>query len=235
MYTPGESVVPYMNSFYDTYGSGWYCGSIWGANCSESPFFDPTMCQHIPSNVSVTPFIDSAYLYASPNATSSILVSCNHWSNDPSLNVSLFFTTNGTLPDIRGRCHSNGLRCLGSALVSFGPNDTPAFIVARCVQQGMVPSRIAYARRIPWDDVTNGSWCNTPQAIKALPSPTYRELSLPLCNHIVFGSQCDGQTVVQGAQVPTTKTASSTGSGSPRSAAFIASHLMAVVVFSFHQ
>lgn len=202
MYTPGESIVPYMKSTYDTYGAGLYCGSIWGANCSTSPYFDPTMCQYSPTNVSVTPYISYENLYRPPGTSASILVSCDAWTDDASLNISLYFTTNGTLPDITGPCHSNGVRCLRGALVAYGPNDPPPLIVARCVQQGMLPSRIAYAKRIPWDDEVNGLWCDAPHAIKALPSATYRELSLPRCNHISFGALCDGQTIVAGAQLP---------------------------------
>lgn len=201
MFTPGTSIEPYVNSPLDTFGAGSYCGFSQNVPCGRtSPYVDPSMCQHLPSNVTPTPYIEETHLRGSASEAGSIFISCIQWTYDATIRVKMFFTTNGTLPDVNGPCYPAGdANCIGNAYVPFDAVTKPV-IVVRCVEPGKLPSRIAYARRLTWES-SNGTWCEKPQAIYSVTNPYYRELSLPRCDPKTAGTLCDGQSIVVGQPI----------------------------------
>jgi hypothetical protein len=202
MYTPGTSILPYISSPFDTYGAGINCNIPPTGTCAEDPSLDPTMCQYIPASVSTTPYINvgtptsfsqtSSY-YSAPGASGGISVMCGDWDFGYTVYRKLFVTFNGTLPDIFGTPTRQGYGTIGVP-VTYSPG-VVQFIVARCIEGNRTASRIAYAKRIPWDLTINGSWCAN-HGIYSLPTPQYHDLALPMCNPAIMGAACDGQTIV---------------------------------------
>jgi hypothetical protein len=201
MYTPGSSILPYMNSQFDTYGCGLQCFPYTNTICGATqPFFDATMCQNIPSTVSMTPWIqaNSGHIYSPPGTAGTIYIDCGFADYSYTKNYTLFLTTNGTLPNIFGKPWRGPLPGGWGIGVNFLASDPPLLIVARCVEDNKTASRIAYAWRIPWDPAANGSWCPT-NGVSSMGNPRYHELNLPRCNPAIYGALCDGQTIISTA------------------------------------
>lgn len=198
MYTPGTPIDAYINNPYDIYGSGTICAGVpldTSYMCAEEPNIDTTMCHSVPSNVSPTASIDSTNLYSS-NTRSSIFVACGAADFNSTNKWKLFFTTNGTLPDIFGPCYNKAgpTVCLDAEYVDYD-DATGVFpnIVARCILNDLLPGRIAYARRIPNFQAT---------CVRSMATPHYHELTLPRCDPALKGALCDGQTIVSGSTPP---------------------------------
>jgi hypothetical protein len=211
MYTPGESIESLVKTQFDSFGGGKRCTPPKSNEpCFQSPYFDSTLCHNDPDNVSMTPWIDPANIIGAPTDSGTIRILCGRGVVPNVVNDILVFTSNGTLPDIFSTplIGAGGSKALFD--VPFSPSNPFPVIVARCIEPGKLPSRIAYARRINWVSAVNGSYC--PQHDTAL---TYRELDLPRCLPSLVGSQCDGQTIVampQQAPPPTVPATSSAGS-----------------------
>jgi hypothetical protein len=223
MYTPGDSIEPYVNTVFDAYGGGYRCTPAQaGEPCYLSPYFDSTLCKNEPANVSMTPWIESKYLYGSAADTGVIRIRCGTGTQPNVYNDVLVFTANGTLPDIHSEPLLGPASSTAAYDVPFSPANPFPVVVARCIEPGKLPSRIAYARRINWVTTVNGSYCPGHDV-----RITYHELGLPRCDPTLMGDACDGQTIVamppgktSPSSPPKTSSSSSTTSVlSPASAA----------------
>lgn len=186
MYTPG---TPIVFAPWQQYG-GWQdnCAITLPTGCKISPYSDLTLCQNIPTNVSFTPVIDQTYRYGPSSQYGTIYAQCGSLSpTEPPMYP--VCTSDGTLPDVFAPENTSACE------VSFGPSNPTPIIVARCVQNGTIPGRIAYMQRMVWNDsstVPNES-CDF---------GNYVELNLPQCNPALYGALCDGQTVIAQALTP---------------------------------
>jgi hypothetical protein len=126
----------------------------------------------------------------------SLTISVECGTSNPSGSVSIVCTFDGTLPDIHNakRASSCGVR--------FNTSYPTPIVMARCIADGKIPSRIAYMQRMIWDDAVNGSYYT-----KICNENHYRELDLPRCDPAIGGSLCDGQSIVV---LPSTPTKSAT-------------------------
>lgn len=192
MYTPG---TPAVFSPWDQFGGFVYCTFVLPTGCGLMPYTDSSLCNNVPENVTITPQISQTYRYGKATDMGYIRIGCDT-GNPP--NMSMVYTTDGTLPDItkplRGRVAS----------VLFNSSFPTPIILARCIQDGKLPSRIAYFQRMIWDTAVNGT---TPPSCDI---KHYKELNLPRCNPAVYGARCDGQTII----TPTTSTQTTSGSSS---------------------
>lgn len=209
MYTPGESIEPYVNKPDDVYGTGYSCSTVGydpSYMCGTWPNIDTTQCRSIPSNVSPTPYIDPTNLY-STNKASGITVSCGYLDYNMTNKWRIFVSANGTLPNIFAPDPNPNQR--GQIVSSVRYDDASGIypvVVVRCILNDLLPSRIAYARRLGPTYPATGSGC-----ISSMSTPRYRELSLPRCDPVKFGARCDGQTIVdQGASTSTSSASSAT-------------------------
>lgn len=206
MYTPGESIEPYVTSPFDSFGGGFRCTPPkQGEPCFLSPYFDRTLCFHEPANVSMTPWIEPINMYGDPSASGTILVRCGSGSLPSPVWVKLTLTINGTLPDVSVE-YKRGDPGYSGFSVPFSPSNPFPIIVARCQEPGLLPSRIAYARRIHWV-AANGSYCPTHDV-----AITYHELTLPRCLPSLVGDRCDGQSIVAMPNAPTLQSVGATSS-----------------------
>lgn len=214
MYTPGASIEPFVSTLFDSFGGGYRCEPAHqGDSCYLSPYFDSTLCFNDPDNVSMTPWIDSQNIYGDPNASGTIMVQCGIGSIPNIVNDRIVFTTNGTLPDVLKPFNASEGDAMASISVPFSPSNPFPVIVARCIEPGKLPSRIAYARRIHWGSA-NGSYCPSHEALAA-----YRELPLPRCLTRLVGSLCDGQSIVVMPSTQSPPSTTSTSAPYPNNAA----------------
>lgn len=215
MYTPGTSIEPYVKTIFDAFGGGYRCTPAQvGEPCYLSPYFDSTLCKNEPANVSMTPWIEPRYLYGSAAETGVIRIRCGTGTQPNVYNAELVFTANGTLPDIYSEPLLGPASSKAAYDVPFSPANPFPVVVARCIEPGKLPSRIAYARRINWVNTINGSYCPSHDV-----RLTYRELDLPRCDPALVGSACDGQTIVAmpPGSTPTTRSPPPTTSSSTTS------------------
>lgn len=188
MYTPGTAItIPP----WDQFGGFIYCDFVQPSGCGLPPYSDVTLCQNVPSNVSITPMIEQIYRYGQASATGRISVTCETGGR---INTKTVYTTDGTLPDIHGPAFNGG------AYIDFDPSNPSPIVLARCIEAGKVPSRIAYFQRMIWDSAVNGS-ALPPESCKL---SHYKELNLPRCDPNLLGTLCDGQTIVAIPPAPTT-------------------------------
>lgn len=181
MYQPGTKA---NFSPWDQFGRMIPCSfEIPSGPCQLYPYFDASLCTYTPPNVSVTPSIDQTYRYGSASDTGGIIVDCN--VGNRGTNVSIAYTEDGTLPDIKKAVRRD------TVIIRFNATRPTPIIIARCIDQGKVPSRIAYMQRMIWDDAVNGSYSTTVCNISH-----YKELNLPRCDPNLYGSLCDGQSIV---------------------------------------
>ena len=215
MYTPGESIEPYVTSPFAGFGGGKTCRiAQQGDPCYVSPYTDPTMCQHLPENVSMTPWIDPANIVGLASASGTIGIRCGTATVPSIYNDVLVFTANGSLPDIHAEPLLGPSSSKAAYNVPFSPANPTPVIVARCLEPGKLPSRIAYARRLIWDPAVNGSFCPAHDVLG-----TYRELSLPRCLPNLVGALCDGQSIVAMPGPPPATSAAGAPPGAVASAA----------------
>lgn len=190
MYQPGTQAT---FEPWDQFGRMIACRfEIPSGQCQLYPYTDESLCRYIPDNVSVTPSISQTYRYGSATQSGGILVDCN--VGNRGTNVSIAYTEDGTLPDIRKAVRSD------TVVVRFNATRPTPIIIARCIDQGKLPSRIAYMQRMIWDDAVNGSYATTVCSLSH-----YKELNLPRCDPVIYGPLCDGQTIVNDSN-PSTPT-----------------------------
>ena len=202
MYEPGDP-VPSTYSMWDEFGIGNDCRRSLSGSCIGLIFMDETICDNTPANVSRTPLFKSIDVRRTDQRTSGYIgVDCNPWGQRDSRNVTVVYRTDGRMPDIFV-AHTN----VQSATIRYDENTRNFFVVARCLEEGKLPSRIAYFERVVWDETVNGSWCD-----QWSETANYKELDLPRCRPELVGwDKCDGQTVVAHPAVSDSSTSSVSG------------------------
>lgn len=205
MYTPG---APWPASIepLDMFG-----GMIDYCNCSYCPYpeyptatacviapgFDETLCQEL-DNATRTPYIDTTHRYGLANETGAIRISCSLFYASVIDNILMVYTTDGTLPDVKKA------NLLSDTDVPYDATNPSPRIAVRCQAPGRAWSRIAYMTRVVFDTATNGTWCSVFNG-----DVHYKEMPLPLCDWGLYGSACDGQTIIANASPPASPTPSS--------------------------
>jgi hypothetical protein len=207
MYTPGEPIttemLPTERAFYGIPGMVQFCSDLDSSQqreCSTFQSNDASFCHNVPEHVSRTPYFPSS-IYDISNggaytircgATPDWTIYDQYKNEGAPEGTEIVYTTDGTLPDIYGPRHPNPVQLnLRRSEVSF--------IVARCIEPGKHPSRIAYVERKyngPLD--CGGKYNPDPAAWRV--ETDHKPLVLPGCNARALGRDvCDGQTIVEQA------------------------------------
>lgn len=152
MYEPGTRIERDVHTASDLWAYGLMAAPCVDATlemCMQMP--DMTLCENRPESVSRTPLIVSKGLDTIDGVEHrEFEVKCDFSHQRPE-NTTIVYTTNGTLPDI------------------FGPRSPPEFfvkvpvnmsnlLVARCIEPGKTPGRIAYVRIYSWDEYDCPPW-----------------------------------------------------------------------------
>lgn len=196
MYEPGAPVV--LQDPYDAYGVPTLCDNAESVypeimSCYRSDNETPDACENIPEIVSRTPIINSGPRVNTTTPLRYIAITCGLGADK--FAADLAYTLNGTFPDIYQAVPSADLANGNILRIDHHRNYPDLFVVARCIEDGKLPSRIAYFRRLA---------NNTGDCYNYNRRFNYRQLDLPQCYPDLVGANaCDGQTIVEHPPVPT--------------------------------
>lgn len=209
MYVPGTAItdemLPDATAMYGvpwrTLVSGCKLGRV--NDVCESrwllPGDDASFCKNVPDYVSRTPYFSGGMMWIESDDDIEIVCGGNDMfeSEKNIAGTTIVYTTDGTLPDV------NGPSVVAPHTFSASAGEA-IFLVARCLEPGKHPSRIAYVKRQPkgyYDCFADPGWKW---------EVNHKPLILPGCNAAVLGLVvCDGQTVVD--QPPGTNAQNSMG------------------------
>ena len=198
MYVPGapinRSVIPIEAGIYGfAYGPALYScrEQVYRYPCHGVQLPDPSICQNLPPLLSRLPNIKgTAFLLL--NQKDSMEIHCGVESGTDETQKApegtvLVYTLNGTCPDIYGPSHTPPVT------VNYEANEY-MFVMARCIEPGKSPSRIAYAERLTPESYQ----CYRNQGGPWKFETHYKPLQLPQCEAWKHGLEnCDGQSIYE--------------------------------------
>lgn len=206
MYEPGAPIVAgtHTEDRLWTYGLlRSVCVDATLEQCMQMP--DLTLCDNRPESVSRTASIlrrDSETIDGVYH--NGFVIKCDYAHRRPE-NTTLVYTTNGTMPDIFGERSPAEI----SIQVPFNESNV---VVARCIEPGKTPGRVAYVRPLEYGAFDCDKWDYDAH---------YKELvNFPECPWWELGYDgCDGQTILEQSPepAPAPQQTSTPPSGSPAS------------------